>query len=135
MLTLKFLQKLSPFGLLVMRMGLGFIFIVHGSGKLFGGAPVWTSLGGAMAYLGITAYPTAWGFAAAMTEFAGGILFVLGFLFRPAALLLCCVMGVAVAHHIHASDSFQVYSHALSLGVVFFGLLFVGPGKLSIDGE
>jgi putative oxidoreductase len=79
-------------------------------------------------------YPAAWGFMAALTEFAGGILFILGFMFRPASILLTFLMAMAVVHHLHAGDAFRVYAHALSLGIVFLGLSFIGPGKLSIDG-
>jgi putative oxidoreductase len=135
MLSLKFLGKLSPFGFLVMRVGLGFVFIVHGTPKVFGGPALWAGLGAAMANLGVTMYPALWGFAASFTEFAGGILFVLGFMFRPASLMLAFVMAVATTNHIHNGDPFKVYAHALSLGVVFFGLALIGPGKLSIDGD
>lgn len=135
MLALKFLNKLSSVGLLVMRMGLGFIFIIHGSQKMFAGPTRWEMLGGVMSHLGITFYPVVWGFLAAFAEFGGGILFVLGFLFRPAAIMMCFTMAMAVTHHVYSGDTFKVYAHALSLGMVFFGLIFVGPGKFSIDGE
>jgi putative oxidoreductase len=133
-LALKFLGRFRDFGLLLMRAGLGAAFVVHGSGKMFH-PENWAMLGGEMAKFGITFAPVAWGFAAAFAEFGGGILFVLGFLFRPAAILLTCTMVVAMSHHLAAHDGFQVYSHAFEVGVVFLGLIFVGPGKLSIDGE
>lgn len=134
-LSMKFLGKLSPFGLLVMRVGLGIAFIVHGSGKMFGGPEVWSKVGEAIGNWGVHIYPTAFGFLAAFAEFGGGIMFILGFLFRPAALMLAITMAVATTSHIAKGDGFNVYSHALELGIVFFGLLFVGPGKISIDGE
>ena len=37
--------------------------------------------------------------------------------------------------HLASGDAFGKYSHALELCVLFFGMLFVGPGRLSIDGE
>lgn len=135
MLALKFLGKFRDIGLLVLRVGLGLSFIVHGAGKMFGGPEMWTNLGGAMANWGMTMFPMFWGFMAAFSEFAGGILFILGFMFRPAAILLTITMAVATTMHITKGDPFTVYSHALELGIVFFSLIFVGPGKFSIDRE
>jgi putative oxidoreductase len=135
MLALKFFSRFREFGLLAMRVGLGVMFVVHGSGKMFGGPEAWGQIGLAMGNLGIHFAPIFWGFMAAFSEFAGGILFILGFLFRPAALLLTFTMVVASTMHLSQGDPFGVYSHAVELGIVFFSLIFVGPGKLSIDRE
>lgn len=135
MLALKFLGKLRDVGLLVMRVGLGVSFIVHGSSKMFGGPEMWAQVGQAMGLWGVTVYPTFWGFMAAFAEFGGGFLFILGFLFRPAAILLVVTMAVATTMHVAKGDGFSVWAHAAELGVVFLGLVFVGPGKLSIDRE
>ena len=135
MVALKFLGKLREFGLLAMRLGVGLAFVIHGSGKMFGGPELWAQLGGSVAPFGITFYPTAWGFAAAFAEFAGGILFILGFLFRPAAILLFVTMVVATYTVFKSGQDFNAYSHPLKMAFVFLGLMFVGPGKLSIDRE
>lgn len=134
MLKLKFLGRFRDIGLLIIRVGLGAAFVMHGSGKMFH-PESWAAIGGNMSNLGISFAPAFWGFMAAFAEFGGGILFVLGFLFRPAALMMAFTMLVALFHHFAAHDGFNTYSHALEVGVVFLGLLFVGPGKLSIDGE
>lgn len=134
MLKLKFLGRLREVGLLIIRLGLGVAFVVHGSGKMFN-PDMWPQLGGAMANWGITFAPTFWGFMAAFAEFGGGILFTLGFLFRPATILLTINMAVALSMHLAKGDPFSTYSHALEVGVVFLGMIFVGPGKLSLDGE
>lgn len=134
MLALKFLGRFRDLGLLLMRVGLGLAFVMHGSGKMFH-PENWAALGGEMARFGFNFAPMAWGFAAAFAEFGGGILLILGFLFRPAAILLAITMAVAVSHHMAKGDGFNGYSHALELGIVFLGLIFVGPGKISIDRE
>ncbi|HEY8280397.1 MAG TPA: DoxX family protein [Bdellovibrionota bacterium] len=134
MLKLKFLGKFREMGMLVLRVGLGAAFVVHGSGKMFH-PEMWPQLGGALAPWGITFAPSFWGFMAAFAEFGGGILFILGFLFRPAAVLMAFTMAVALSVHLGKGDGFNVYSHALEVGAVFLGLIFVGPGKLSLDGE
>lgn len=135
MLALKFLGRMRDLGLLIMRAGLGVSFIMHGSAKMLGGPDQWAQIGQAIGLWGIKMFPVFWGFMAAFAEFGGGFLFILGFCFRPAAILLTITMAVATTMHVKQGDSFQAYSHALELGLVFLGLVFVGPGKISIDGE
>jgi putative oxidoreductase len=102
---------------------------------MFGGPELWTQLGSVMNEFKVTQYHMVWGFLAAFAEFGGGILLVLGFLARPAALMMFLTMVVALVKHITGGDNFQTYSHALEMAVVFFGLMFVGPGRFSIDRE
>ena len=119
-------------GLLVLRLGVGGAFVAHGVPKLLGGPPAWEGLGGAMETFGIAFWPAAWGFAAALTEALGGLLFALGLLFRPFSALLLVVMFVATTKHVTAGDGFGAYSHAMEAGFVFFGTLVAGPGKLAL---
>jgi putative oxidoreductase len=88
-----------------------------------------------MGHVGVTVYPVAWGLAAACAEFFGGILLILGLLFRPATFLLLVVMTMATLHHWMAGDEFKVMLHPIELACVFLGLFFVGPGRYSIDGK
>ncbi|RZA02818.1 MAG: DoxX family protein [Proteobacteria bacterium] len=135
MLALKFLAKFKDFGLLVMRLGIGLSFIMHGSQKMFGGVETWTQVGSSMTNFGMNHYHYIWGFLAAFAEFGGGIFLILGFLTRPAAIMMWFTMVVATTMHVLKGDGFQVYSHALEMSVVFFALIFVGPGRFSIDQE
>lgn len=135
-LKFTFLEKYNDFALLVLRLGIGIIFLtVHGYGKVMGGPERWTLLGGAMENLGITWAPVAWGLIAALTEAVGGILIALGFLFRPAALLLLLTMIVATISHIAGGDALSTTSHPLKMAFVFFALMFIGPGKFSLDAK
>jgi len=134
-IKLQFLGAYRNFGLLLVRLGLGLSFVLHGYPQMFGGPPVWEKLGGAMGTLGIDFAPTFWGFMAAFAEFGGGILMILGFCFRPAVLLMAVTMGVALNMHISRGDLFRTYSHAMELCFVFTSLLLIGPGTLSIDGD
>ncbi len=131
---LKFFGRFKDFGLLALRVGIGLSFMVHGSGKMFNPSG-WAALGGAMGNFGITFAPSFWGFMGAFAEFGGGILFILGFFFRPAALMMAFTMLVAMTVHLSKGDGFGGYSHAMEMGIVFFGMMFVGPGRLSIDGD
>ncbi len=129
----RLLGKGSDAGLLILRVGIGVMFMIHGWPKLSGGPEVWVKLGGAIGVFGITFAPTFWGLMAAVSEFAGGLLLALGLLTRPACVFLLSTMVVAAAMHITKGDGFTVYSHAMKAGVVFLSLIFVGPGRFSLD--
>lgn len=124
-----YLGRYRDFGLLVLRLGVGVMFLFHGWPKLVGGPDKWTALGGAVGYFGIHFIPMFWGLMAAISEFFGGVCLILGVAFRPACLLLAGTMAVAATMHFGRGDSLQTASHAIELGCVFFGLLFVGPGR------
>lgn len=131
------------FGLLIIRIVIGIMFVLHGEGKMFGGPEKWEKLGGAMENLGIDFLPAFWGFMAAFAEFGGGILLVLGLLFRPACFIMFFTMFVAASVHwfdaVEAGKALKGQlmegSHAIEVGAVFLGLLFTGPGKFSIDSK
>ncbi len=134
-MLLKFLAKYRDTGLLIMRIGLGVIFIIHGLPKLAGGVKTWTSVGAAMGHVGIHQWPAFWGFIAACTEGIGGVLLILGAFYRPICLMLTFMMIVATLtlRSNSATDDFKTYSHPLKMVVVFLGLALVGPGRFSID--
>ncbi len=120
-------------GLLIIRIGLGIMFILHGFPKMFGGPDTWVEVGSAMQYLGIDFAPMFFGFMAGVTEFFGGIFLLCGLFFMPSVIFLFIVMLVATVQHIGAGDGFVSYSHSIEMAIVMFGLLFIGPGKYSLD--
>lgn len=120
-------------GLLIIRIGLGIMFILHGYPKMFGGPDIWVEVGSAMQFIGINFAPMFFGFMAGVAEFFGGIFLMFGLFFTPSISLLFMVMIVATANHIGAGDEFVSYSHSIELAVVFAGLLFTGPGQFSLD--
>jgi putative oxidoreductase len=127
------LGKYKDFGLLLMRAGIGVLFMIYGYPKLLGGPTMWTQIGGAMKNIGVDFYPVFWGLMAAITETFGGFLLVLGLAFRPVNLLLAFTMLIAGLYHYKAGDGFQGASHAIEAGIVFLALVFIGPGKYSVD--
>lgn len=132
-MNLKFLERARDPGLLLLRVGIGAMFMVHGWPKLAGGAATWKKLGGAMAQLGLDFMPTMWGFMAACSEFFGGLLLAAGLLFRPAAAALLSTMIVASIMHLKNGDSFTSASHAIEAGILFASLILIGPGRYAIQ--
>src|ERR1700753_480185 len=91
------LNRYKNLGLLILRIGLGILFIYHGLPKLLGGPENWEKLGTAAGAVGIHFLPIFWGFLCAVTETIGGILVVVGLAFRPACLLMTVNLIVAAA--------------------------------------
>lgn len=120
-------------GLFIIRVGLGVMFVLHGYPKLLGGPDKWVQLGSATKYIGIHFAPAFWGFMAACTETFGGFLLVLGLAFRPVCILLVINLVVAALMHLGTGGGLEQAAHAIEDAIVFAGLLFVGPGRYSVD--
>ncbi|WP_426491846.1 DoxX family protein [Hymenobacter sp. 102] len=120
-------------GLLLLRLGIGIMFTMHGYPKLTGGVEAWTELGGSMQLLGIRFAPAFWGFLAAFAEAVGGQLLAIGLFFRFTCALLLGTMVVATVVHLSNGDGFNQYSHALESAILFLSLAFIGPGRYSLD--
>ncbi|OGQ18516.1 MAG: DoxX family protein [Deltaproteobacteria bacterium RIFCSPHIGHO2_02_FULL_40_11] len=127
------LSSKRDLGLLTLRLGIGIMFILHGYPKVLGGVAQWTQIGSSMQNLGITFFPAFWGFMAASSECFGGFLFAIGFLFRPACLLLLSTMSVATLYHLGKGDGIMGASHALEAAIVFVSMFLIGPGKHSFS--
>jgi putative oxidoreductase len=132
-MRLKFLSRFREEGLLLLRLGLGAMFIYHGWPLILGGPERWQELGRALASLGVTALPALWGLLAALCEFGGGLCLLLGLFFRPACLALSTTMAVAVHWHFVRGEGLAGASHALEVGVVFLALALIGPGRYGLD--
>ena len=126
------LERYRDLGLLIARIGFGFGFIFfHGWDKLTGGTERWAQVGSAMQHLGIGFGHTFFGFMASFSESVGGVLIALGLFFRPVSALLCFTMFVATISHFASGQGTP--AHAFKNASVLLGLIFVGPGKYSLD--
>jgi len=84
--------------------------------------------------VGIHFWPVVWGLLCALTETVGGFLLIIGLAFRPACLFLLINMIVAALSSLHGPEgSLMNAAHAIEDAIMFAGLLFVGPGKYSLD--
>lgn len=116
--------------LLLIRVGIGISFMIHGFPKLFLGGAI--GLGKGLAVAGIPGGAGA-AYLAGGAEFFGGMALIAGLLFRPTTVILAFTMLVALTYHLNHGDKFVTYSHALEDGILFVGLAIAGPGKLSAD--
>ena len=124
--------KYKDLGILILRLGIGLMFMMHGFPKFIGGPDKWISLGNyGMGFIGINFLPIFWGFMAAFAEFIGGIHLILGLFTCFFSLLMFITMIIATITHI--DDGIMGASHAIESGMVFFSLFFMGGGKYSLD--
>lgn len=130
----------QDFGFLLIRLILGAVMIFHGAQKVFGefggpGIEKFTEVVEAKIELPKFVPAKVAAQAAAWSEFGGGILLVFGLFTRLAALFIAATMGVAsfVIHGAAFSLKDGGMEYALTLGVVAVALIFIGPGRISID--
>lgn len=129
----KSLDQWSSLALLFLRLVVGVAFILHGWGKIQtpfswmpSGAPV--------------SIPGFFQFLAALSEFGGGIAFILGIIMPLASLGMAFTMLVAFYFHAFIfKDPFVNMtggsSYEPALGYLAISLLFlaVGPGRYALD--
>lgn len=118
-------EQCGDVALLILRIALGFIFIQHGYGKLFGDAPGMTAFTGMVATLGFPA-PALFAYAAAFSEFFGGIAILLGIFTDIASIAIAIVMLVALIGV--KKFSFPLADVDLALLAMAIAIYFMGPG-------
>lgn len=118
----------KDFGLLVIRVIVGVVFVVHGYQKLQGMEGV-IGFFGKLGFAPFLAYVVAW------VELLGGLSLIIGYGMKVASALLAITMIVAMMK-VHGANGFSVgkggYEFVLTLFAVTTGLLYTGPGKYSI---
>jgi putative oxidoreductase len=124
----------ASLGLLVLRVVVGAVFAAHGAQKIFEFTIPGTI--GSFAGMGIP-LPEIAAPVVAFVELAGGILLILGFFTRPAAVLLAVDMAVALVA-VHLPSGLWVgnggYEFVAVLGAGALALAFTGAGRFSLDG-
>lgn len=120
-------------GLLILRLGLGIVFVAHGSQKvlgLFGGH----GLAGTVQFMGSIGIPAPLAYLACFTEFLGGLGVLGGLLARLSGLGLAIVMSVAILQ-VHASKGFFApagFEYPMALLAMALAVMVMGPGRIAI---
>jgi putative oxidoreductase len=130
---LRYLDRLQPLALLVMRLALGAIMTAHGAHKVFG------NLHHTAQFMGSLGIPMWLSYVSSFGEFLGGILILAGFFTRFAALAICIDLAVAIWKvHLHngllgAGPDRPGYELPLAAATLAFALIFFGAGPIAID--
>lgn len=129
---MQFLAKYRETGLLIMRVSLGVLFIILTGPVLLAGPSRWANFGSGIRALGLHSHFQFWGFLGATFGCLGGALMIFGLFFRPGILL---VLAITIVHLLGALDGGTLRGNiaAVELALVLLALLFVGPGKYSVD--
>jgi putative oxidoreductase len=129
---LRYLDRLQPLALLAMRLALGAIMVAHGSHKVFGGLHHHAQM---VASLGLPAWLA---YVSAFAEFFGGLMILVGFFTRAAALVVFLNLFVAIWKvHLHnglmGSPERPGYEFPLAAAALAFALIFFGGGAIALD--
>ena len=129
---MRYLDRLQPLALFVMRIALGTIMIAHGYHKVFGG------LHGFAHAVGGMGLPSWLGYVSAFTEFVGGMLLIIGLFTRPAAFAICINLSVAIWKvHLHngllGSPDRPGYEFPMAAAAIAFALIFFAAGPIALD--
>jgi putative oxidoreductase len=128
---MQFMEKLRPLTLLLLRIGVGVVFMANGYPKFWG-----RRLEHIDEFVHIAHLPAYFVYIAGALELGGGALLVVGLFTRFLGLLLTAEMAVAlwrdekIFQHPLAIDA---YGLALVLGVGAFALATFGAGPVSLD--
>jgi len=132
---------MRAYGLTVLRLCVAAVFVAHGLQKLLGwwGGPGLTGTTGMLKGLGLP-YPSVLAIVLALTEVAGGIMLILGWLTPWVAFALAVDMGIAI-WKVHYPHGFFLAGASRGQGIEFVLVLlgallclaFSGPGGVSID--
>jgi putative oxidoreductase len=135
--------EIMNFGLFLLRLTLGIIFILHGGQKVIGwlNGPGLSGWVGFMSKMGVPSYLA---YLAAFAEFLGGVGVLVGLLTRVAAFGIASVMVTAIAT-VHWKNGFFLnmmcdpskghgFEYAFALLGMALCLIFSGAGKISLDG-
>jgi putative oxidoreductase len=126
---MSFLKKWEPLTLLLLRCGLGLVFIYHGYPKLFGNTERFIE---AFQTLGLPAYFV---YVAGVIECFGGLAIALGLLTPVVGVILLLEMAVAMWKYNFNEGIYAVreYELPLILGLASLALATTGAGIFSLD--
>jgi putative oxidoreductase len=126
---LRFLDRLQPLALLVIRLVLGAIMVGHGYHKVFGGLHHHAQF---VASLGLPSWTA---YLSSFSEFFGGFMVLAGLFTRIAALAICIDLGVAIAkvHWHNGLIGNGGVEFPLAVATLAFALIILGAGPIALD--
>lgn len=122
-------ERGKDLGLLILRIGIGVMLVYRGVGVFAHGLGADAPPAQAMAKLGISSMPQAWGIIAASVLCLGGLLIAFGVLVRLFSLLILLMMLVAINMHVQMEEGMAGSQHAIEAAILFLSLFFMGAGR------
>jgi uncharacterized membrane protein YphA (DoxX/SURF4 family) len=99
--------------------------------KIHFGLLIMRFVGTSLGFINIGLPPLIFGFAILLLEALGAVSFVFGYFFRAACILLFIIFGLYFFNYFQIGyNTLMLWS--LGLAAVFFGLIYVGPGRYAI---
>ena len=123
--------------MLVLRIGIGIIFVAHGLQKAFGwwSGPGWQGWNGAMARMGFRP-PLFWAATSLLAELGGGLALIVGLLV-PLAGAGLVALTIVLFKKAHWPKGFWVRNNGIEFPLAFavgvFALQVLGPGSWALD--
>ena len=124
-------DRKSDIGLLLMRLGLSAMLLLHAAPQLVKGANAWKSVGMSLNFVNPAIPSHYFGGLVLLVEALGSICMIFGYLSRTASLLLCALFG-AYCFNYYSIGYSTLMLWSLGLSLVFFGLLYTGPGRYAV---
>lgn len=123
-------KSCNSWGILVLRLAAGAIFMYHGYGKLFGSMPGMTGFTGMVSHMGFP-IPIVFAYAVAIVEFFGGLAIILGLCTRFFAFFGAIDMLIAFGMVMGFSLAHGGLELMLLASMVTFTIM--GAGRISLD--
>lgn len=120
------MQRNSDVALLLLRVGLGLVFIAHGWQKF----QTMQDTIGFFSSIGLSAF---WAYLVATVELVGGLAVLLGVFTGYAGILLALVMVVAIVMLKFSKGFLGGYEFDLMLFLASLTVAFAGPGKYTVS--
>jgi putative oxidoreductase len=131
-MRLAFLAKYRETGVLLIRVSIGLLFILYAAPALMGGPKAWAQFGAGAGHFGLHSHLQIWGFLGSLLGCLGGVLMIFGLFFRIGVLLVL-VLALSHAITVYYGTGFRMALPSFEMCFVLAGLLFIGPGKYSVD--
>jgi putative oxidoreductase len=126
------LAKYRETGLLLLRATLGVAFILIVAPIMFSSQSNWARFGSAIAAIGMRGHYAGWGFTLALFVCIGAILIIFGLFFRL-GVLFCLVVAFLQTIAVSKGANMHAVLPHLEVCAVLLSVLFIGPGKYSVE--
>ena len=127
-------ERRMNFGLLFMRLGLAAVLLIHALPKLFGGTAAWKKFWMSLEFESIGLPGVIMGVAILVIETIGALSLLSGYFFRVACTLLSILYGLYFFGYFYYKSGYVTLTlWSLGLAAVFFGLIYVGPGRYAVS--